>query len=161
MNIEGFKLMSEIVSKSTEWLWDGRIPLGEVTILEGHPGTNKSSLTDDLAARLTKGKAMPCVSSKQNRKGGVLFLIGEDSPSKTVKGRLLAAEADLSKVGILEHIAIPDDILTVEKAVIKLDAKLIVVDSINDFLHCNVLETSRSEKPWSRCGSLRTKEMSP
>jgi RecA-family ATPase len=146
MKIQGFRLMSEIPTKSTKWLWEGRIPLGEVTILEGHPGTNKSSLTDDLAARLTKGKAMPCVASKQNRKGGVLFLIGEDSPSKTVKGRLLAAEADLSKVGVLEHIAIPDDMLTVEKAVIELDAKLIVVDSINDFLHCNVLGNQQVRK---------------
>ena len=68
MNIDGFKLMSDIPEEPVEWLWEGYIPLGELTILEGHPGTNKSSLTDDLAARLTQGKAMPCVPPKRGRK---------------------------------------------------------------------------------------------
>lgn len=141
MHIEGFTLMSDISAKPTEWLWEDRIPLGEVTVLEGHPGTNKSSLTDDLAARLTQGKAMPGVSPKRGRKrkGGALFLIGEDNLSKTVKGRLFAAGADQTKIGVLEHVAIPDDMLTIEKAIHEIDAKLIVVDSINDFLNCNVL----------------------
>ncbi len=143
MHIDNFTLMSDIVAKPTEWFWEGRIPLGEVTILEGHPGTNKSSLTDDLAARLTQGKAMPCVSPKRGRKrkGGALFLIGEDSLAKTVKGRLLAAGADLSKVGVLPDVAIPSeaDMLRIEKAIVQIDAQLIVIDTINDFLNCNVL----------------------
>ena len=143
MNIEGFTLMSEVASKATEWLWQDRIPLGEVTILEGHPGTNKSSLTDDLAARLTQGKAMPCVPPKRGRKhkGGALLLVGEDSLAKTVKGRLLAAGADLTKVGVLDDIAIPrdEDMLRIEKAILDLDAKMIVIDTINDFLNCSVL----------------------
>ena len=143
MQIEGFKRMSEIPAKPVEWFWDGYIPLGEVTILEGHPGTNKSSLTDDLAARLTQGKAMPCLPPKPGpkRRGGALFLIGEDSLSKTVGGRLIAAGADLSMVGVLDGVAIPDDadMLRIEKAIQELDAKLIVLDTINDFLNCNLM----------------------
>ena len=143
MNIEGFKLMSEIPSKNTEWLWEGRIPLGEVTILEGHPGTNKSSLTDDLAARLTKGLPMPCTPPKRGRKhkGGALLLVGEDSLAKTVRGRLHAAGADPDKVGVLDDIVIPReaDMLRIEKAILEIDAKLIVIDTINDFVNCNVL----------------------
>ena len=75
--------MSSVPEKGVEWLWRGYVPLGEVTILEGHPGTNKSSLTDDLAARLTKGSPMPGVSAKRGRKrkGGALFLSAEDSLS--------------------------------------------------------------------------------
>lgn len=148
MHIDNFTLMSDIAAKVTEWLWEGRIPLGEVTILEGHPGTNKSSLTDDLAARLTKGLPMPGVSPKRGRKrkGGALFLIGEDSLAKTVQRRLFAAGADLTKVGVLEHVAIPDDILTVEKAIVEIGAQLIVVDSINDFLNCNVLGNQQVRK---------------
>ena len=91
MNIEGFKLMSDVTEESVEWLWCSYIPLGEFTILEGHPATNKSSLMHALAACLTKGIAMPCVPPKRGRKrkGGALFLIAEDSVAKTVRGRLL------------------------------------------------------------------------
>ena len=140
MNIDGFKLMSDITEEPVEWFWDGRIPLGELTILEGHPGTNKSSLMDDLAARLTQGEAMPCSSKRgRKRKGGAIFLIGEDSIPKTVKGRLVAAGADLSKIAVLSNVILPEDIQRLEKAILNIDAKLVVIDTINDFLSCNVL----------------------
>jgi hypothetical protein len=140
MDVDGLRILTDVPDEPVKWFWDRRMPLGEVTILEGHPGTNKSSLTDDLAARLTQGKPMPCVAENAcPHKGGALFLIGEDSISKTVKARLVAAGADLRLVGVLESIAIPADLLTVEKAVRALDAKLVVVDTLNDFLTVNVL----------------------
>jgi hypothetical protein len=140
MDVDGLRILTDVPDEPVKWFWDGRVPLGEVTILEGHPGTNKSSLTDDLAARLTQGKPLPCAAEDAYpHKGGALFLIGEDSISKTVKARLVAAGADLRLVGVLESIAIPADLLTVEKAVRALDAKLVVVDTLNDFLTVNVL----------------------
>jgi hypothetical protein len=141
MNIEGFKVMSDVTEESVEWLWCSYIPLGEFTILEGHPGTNKSSLMHAIAACLTRGIGMPCVPPKRGRKrkGSALFLIAEDSVAKTVRGRLLAAGADLAKIGVLENVVIPDDLVRVEKAIAEIEARLVVVDTINDFLNCNVL----------------------
>ena len=49
-----------------------------------------------------------------------MFLIGEDDPS-TVQKRLDAAGADLTKIGIFEDVAIPNDILRIEKAIRVLD----------------------------------------
>ena len=117
--VTGLRLLSEIAPQSTEWLWEGYIPLGEATIVEGDPGANKSSMLCDLAARLTRGQSMPCASAEKRRpqSGGALFMIGEDSVAKTVRGRLLAAGADLSRVGILDDVAIPDDMLTIHKAI--------------------------------------------
>jgi RecA-family ATPase len=111
-----------------------------MTIVEGHPATNKSSLLDDIAARLTVGREMPWVQGKAGRprEGGVLFLVGEDSVAKTVRPRLVAAGADLSRVGILDEVALPDDIRTIRKAIKEIGAKLLVVDTLNDFLSCNV-----------------------
>lgn len=148
MNISGFTLASDIPEKPVEWLWGGYIPLGELTILEGYPDTNKSSLTIDLAARLTRKQLMPCIDSHQSQpsEGGAVFLIGEDSPSKTVRGRLLAAGANLSKVGILEHLVVPQNLLTLEKAILAVDAKLVVVDGINDFVNCNLLSNQQVRK---------------
>jgi putative DNA primase/helicase len=52
-------LLSEVVEESVEWLWEGRIPLGKLTIIDGDPGTGKSALTTDLAARVSTGREMP------------------------------------------------------------------------------------------------------
>jgi hypothetical protein len=141
MQIDGFSLMSEIVEKPVEWLWPGYIPLGETTIVEGHPGTNKSSLTHAIAACLTQGTAMPCAPPQRGRKrkGGALFLTAEDSLAKTVRGRLFAAGADLTKIGVLGNVLIPEDLFQVEKAIAAIDARLLVVDTINDFLSYSLL----------------------
>ncbi len=45
------------------WLWPGRIPLGQVTMLDGDPGLGKSCVAIDVAARLTRGHAMPFAES--------------------------------------------------------------------------------------------------
>jgi len=52
-------LLSDVVEESVEWLWEGRIPLGKLTVIDGDPGTGKSALTTDLAARVTTGRQMP------------------------------------------------------------------------------------------------------
>nr|MDP9478841.1 DUF3854 domain-containing protein [Actinomycetota bacterium] len=51
--------MSEIEPERVEWLWDRRIPLGKVTMLDGDPGRGKSTILYDLAARVTVGKDLP------------------------------------------------------------------------------------------------------
>ena len=136
MEIEGFQRLADIVEKSVEWIWEDRIPIGELTIIEGDPGVNKSSLCCDLAARLTQGTAMPHTAAKgRPRKGGVLFLIGEDSIAKTVVGRLRAAGADLSKIAVLDGVGIPGDLDRLEKAIREIGAKLVVVDTITDFVN--------------------------
>jgi putative DNA primase/helicase len=52
-------LLSDVVEESVEWLWEGRIPLGKLTVIDGDPGTGKSALTIDLAARVSTGREMP------------------------------------------------------------------------------------------------------
>ena len=59
MNDGDLVVFADIEEQPVEWLWDGYIPLGEITILEGHSGTNKSSFACDLAARLSRGWPMP------------------------------------------------------------------------------------------------------
>src|SRR5262249_57531030 len=41
---------------SVRWAWDGRIPLGAVTLLVGDGGLGKSTLLLDVAARLSRGQ---------------------------------------------------------------------------------------------------------
>jgi putative DNA primase/helicase len=52
-------LLSDVVEESVEWMWEGRIPLGKLTVIDGDPGTGKSALTTDLAARVSTDRGMP------------------------------------------------------------------------------------------------------
>ena len=137
--VKGLRLLSEVAARPVEWLWEGRIPLGEMTICRRPPRHEQDHAPVRYCGRLTVGREMPCVQGKAGRQqSGGLFLVGEDSVAKTVRQRLLAAGADLSRVGIMDAVVIPDDIRTIRKAIKEIDAKLLVVDTLNDFLSCNV-----------------------
>src|SRR5260370_27087701 len=43
----------------TEWLWPGHVPLGKGTVIEGAPGSGKSRVAFDLAARVGKRRPWP------------------------------------------------------------------------------------------------------
>lgn len=46
-------------AEPVEWLWPEKIPIGKVTLLIGDPGTGKSLVALDVAARLSRGGAWP------------------------------------------------------------------------------------------------------
>ena len=128
-----FRLLSDVKKKETEWLWPQRIPLGELTIIEGDPGTNKSSLTIDLAARVSTGRPMP--GEAQGIAGRVLLLSAEESLGKTVRQRLEAAGADCSQIVVVEDsLSISNDLNDIEEAAISLAAKLVIIDPLSAFV---------------------------
>lgn len=133
VNSSQFVPASKVPARSTDWLWNLRIALGELTLLDGDPGTNKSSLAIDLTARVTCGSAMP--DGADGIDGGVLLLTAEDSIPKTVIPRLRAAGAKMSRVWFpTAPLSIPADIGAIEHAVVRYAAKLIVVDPLMVFL---------------------------
>lgn len=127
------KLLSEIQPKATEWLWPGRIPMGELTVFDGDPATNKSSVLLDLAARVSTGRGMADETS--GVEGGVLLLLGEDSIAKTVRRRLEVAEADLTRIAVLDKpVLFPSDDHELEEAACLISVKLIIIDPLMAFL---------------------------
>jgi len=125
--------LSEIEAKETEWLCKQRIPLGELTVLDGDPCSNKSSVLLDLAARVSTGRGIGDETS--GVEGGVLLLLGEDSIPKTVLRRLEVAEADLTRIAVLDQpILLPRNNRELEEAVCQIKAKLIIIDPLMAFL---------------------------
>ena len=107
-----------------------------ITILEGDPATNKSSLCCALAACLTNGVAMPHAPSKgRPRKGGRFSSSAKTASSRRSARGFAAADADLDKVFIATMLPSPDDLDRIEKAIRKIGAKLVVVDTITDFVN--------------------------
>jgi len=81
--------LSDVVPEHLRWLWPGRLPVGKLVLLDGDPGTGKSTIAVDWAARVSTGGRWPDGSSCP--KGDVLVLSAEDGLADTVRPRLDAA----------------------------------------------------------------------
>lgn len=101
---EGPQLQSlaDVQPVPVDWLWPGRLPLGKLVVLSGDPGTGKSFLTADLAARVSTGRAWP--DGEPCRKGAVLFMSAEDGLADTLRPRLDASGADVRHVSALDMV---------------------------------------------------------
>jgi len=123
-----FQKMSEIKPEPVRWLWEGRIPLGKVTILQGEPGVGKSTLAYDLAARVSRGSDMPLVRGHDpSIPGNVIIFSGGDELADTVRPRLDAAEADLTRIYAA------NGVITAE-SLAALQPTLIIIDPFSDYL---------------------------
>jgi len=94
---------ADIPALETIWLWAGRIPRGEVTLIAGEGGVGKGLLLVDLAARVSTGRPMPGTTpdgadSAGDGPGSVILITPEDDPSEAVAWRLRAAGANLTKI---------------------------------------------------------------
>ena len=116
-----FKRMSEVKAEEVRWLWDGRIPLGKVTLLEGQPGVGKSTLALDLAARVSRGTPLPLMHDAEVPPSNVVVFSGDDALADTVRPRLEAAEADLERIYAVDREFDEGDIVALRPALIVLD----------------------------------------
>lgn len=131
-----YTILSGIEPKPINWLWKDRIPLEELTLFDADSATNKSSITLDLASRVSRGGVMP--DNTEGLLGGVVLLQTEDSVEKTVVPRLDAAGADRSRIAIIpDTVTIPDALAEIEAVIIELKAKLLIIDPLSEFLGKN------------------------
>ena len=141
-------------STPIRWLWPGRLPAGKLTMLVGDPGLGKSFVTLDIAARVSRGRPLPQLSDEsvvvdRTMPGSVILLSAEDDVSDTIRPRLAAAGADLSRITALQAVRYPDentqardesfslasDLDVLERLITSLDnCRLIVIDPITAYL---------------------------
>jgi putative DNA primase/helicase len=135
---------ADIRPKAVEWLWQDRVPLGMLTLFAGDPKLGMSYLTLTLAAAVSRGAPMPG-GAVPGGPASVIIMSAEDEPARTIVPRLKAADADLSKIHILESIVMIDghpappnldtDLPAIEAAIADLgDCRLILIDPITAYL---------------------------
>ncbi|WP_417750045.1 AAA family ATPase [Rosistilla oblonga] len=137
--------MSDVTPKPVRWLWQNRIAGGRLTLLVGMPGVGKSYLTADMAGHITTGKPWP--DGTPCELGSVIMLTAEDDPADTIRPRLDAQGADVSRVHVLTGTFRLDskdeadsmislaNVDLIESALKKIpDCRLMVIDPIGSFL---------------------------
>lgn len=93
-----------------EWLWPNRIPRGMLSIFAGIGGVSKSTLSLYMAAQITQGRPFIDESVTSRKPGDVIILSAEDIPGKIIIPRLIAMEANISRIFIIKgsKITLPD-----------------------------------------------------
>ncbi len=134
--MENFEIVSydRIQSKEIRWLWYPYIPFGKITIVQGDPGEGKTTFVLSLLSILSRGDYLPL--SNQKAYGFSIYQNTEDDNSDTVKPRLEKLGADCSRICFLATNDAPlymDD-SALEKAIRKLDARVLVLDPIQAFV---------------------------
>ena len=138
----GFVCLDDVVSEAVDWLWTDWVPRGMLTLCDGRPDAGKTTLLCDLAARVTKGQAMPTEEfvPAGREPGSVLFVTSENAFAQVLRPRLEAAGADMKrchgwqatpdKDGLPDCPRFPRDADVLGRAASELGASLIIVDPL-------------------------------
>ena len=146
-NVNNLKLinMQDVQVEEVSWLIYPLIPYGKITIVQGDPGEGKTTLLLQIIASLTKGLDITkCCNkgceSEQREPQNVIYQTAEDGLGDTIKPRLIAANADCKYVYVIDESDMPLTMLDerLEAAIIKTNARLVVLDPIQGYLGSDV-----------------------
>lgn len=137
-----------ITPEPVVWAWKddghGRIPAGSLSVHAGREGTGKSSFGTWLTGQITRG-TLPGTFYGTPRT--VFYVAIEDSWKHTLVPRLMAADADLSRVGRFEVVwsdgedvtlSLPRDLELLEAAIVEHAAALVVIDPLMSVMGDNI-----------------------
>ena len=144
---ENYKLIrvADVIPKPVRWAWKYYIPLGKLTVCDGDPGLGKSLASIDIAARVSRGRVMPD-GTRGDLLGprGAVLISAEDDPADTIRPRLEAAGADLTRVGLLVSVRdagdgeirspLLEDLDVFRSIIEEMDAALVIIDPLMAFL---------------------------
>lgn len=128
--------ISSITRKRRTFLWDKRLPLGELTLWVGHAGIGKSQAAVWLAARVSRGEL---AGELHGTPTPVLYLSTEDDWEHELAPRFDAAGADPERVrrlfvetaeGSRGTVTLAVDINTLKKEIEDSGASLVVLDAL-------------------------------
>jgi hypothetical protein len=125
----------DVQPERLRFLWDGRIPLGCVTILGGKPDQGKSQVALDRAAALSRGDLE---GELFGTPAGTIVAMIEDPMAAGTVPRLIAARADLKRVDLIDFkdsvLDLAEDLGALRDAIETKRPKLVILDPINSYL---------------------------
>jgi hypothetical protein len=139
----GIVLAADVQAREVTWLWEGWIPAGELAVIDGDPGTGKSQIAIDVAARITRGWLPPPYPRKPYARdgispGNVLLLSSEDAADTVLRPRLDAVNADVYRIWLLgadsPRPSLPHDLPKLERQIVEHSVRLVIFDPFFGFL---------------------------
>jgi hypothetical protein len=97
----GLVPLTAVECEPIRWLWKYRLGRGEMALMAGDGGIGKSQVLLWIGATVTTGGDWIDGSGKA-LKGDVVIVSAEDDPENTIKPRLVALGADLTRVTIVK-----------------------------------------------------------
>jgi hypothetical protein len=92
--------LHEVTLRASQWLWPGHLPASALEMTSGGLGLGKGLLACDLAARVTTGRPWP--NGSPGEEPGTVIVISAEDNAEDFKRRFRAADADETKVKILD-----------------------------------------------------------
>jgi hypothetical protein len=133
--------------RPVRWLWQERLPLSGITLLDGDHDCGKSLLALQIAAHVSSGTPMP--DGTPTIQGGVV-IVTPDTDATTAQLQLLTAlGADLSHIEFLSFVqvqspeshtsnhrpfSLPEDLPRLFDATKRVDARLVILDPFINLL---------------------------
>src|SRR5262245_20622536 len=99
-----WRTCAEVEPRELLWLWPGKIPLGLVTICAGDPSLGKTLMMIDCMARGSRGENFLDGCANNIGVFETVFLSAEDDPTTIIVPRLMAANADLRKIHLVDTV---------------------------------------------------------
>jgi AAA domain len=139
--------LAQASSQPVRWLWQDRLPLSGITLLDGDHSCGKSLLALQLAAHISSGIPLP--DGTPSLQGGVVIITPHQDVATTQLQLLTAWGADLSRIEVLSYVhdpensshssghrpfSLPEDLPRLFEAVDRVKAHLIILDPIIDLL---------------------------
>ena len=131
---------ADIPRTPVDWLWKPYLARGKLAVLDGDPGTGKSFVALDIAARISRGGFFPD-GQNLDRPHVTLLLNAEDDAADTILPRLAATGGDLANIHVVSTPRLgdaalpqfPDDLPALEATIRERRADLVVIDPMPPF----------------------------
>ena len=119
-------LAKDIEARPREWLADGYLPRGRVTLIAGSRGIGKGLVTCWFSAQVTKGERPVSVWINS---------LAEDDLAEDLRPRLEVAGADLSRIRLTDtEYSMPDDLARLNTDIREFGAEVAFFDSLQTHL---------------------------
>jgi len=147
---------SDVPDAPPKWLWKPYIPFGMVTIVQGMPGSGKSTFLADIIACVTNGKTLPDGTRLPERMNAV-YQCSEAGGPGVVKQMLQNAHADLNAVSFVQgdFVSLCDG--RIQRLIEETNAKILVVDPMQEYLESSMFQAQSSRKEITNVSLLAEK----
>ena len=149
--------LADVEPRAVDWLWEPYIQTGMLWMLSGDPGAGKSFIALAVAADLSRGKLR---DGRIVEPASTLYLSVENPIAQSIRPRFDALGGNAALFHVLtgslnaadgeeQHGGVTlADIPTLEAAISKTGARLVIVDPIQSYLGANVdLHRSNETRP--------------